>query len=95
MTNPNPRPKVPAFIDPTPAENGWKILTTGERRMIINNLQEIRGEVNALDLEVALKHDPVVDVSEDSLLWNIVGVIAGDLANIVQILFPEGERPID
>lgn len=95
MTNPNPRPEIPHFIDPAPAENGWKILTTGERRVLINNLQEIRGEINALDLEVALKHDPIVDVSEDSLLWNIVGTIAGDLANIVNILFPEDAQPID
>lgn len=70
-----------------------KDLNHGERAMLKNNLKELRAEALALYNEV--DGPGPIEVDEDSLVWNLLGVIAGNTANVKDILFGDGPSPIE
>ncbi len=69
-----------------------RTLNDGELALILNNLNEIRAEAQALINEIR-DCKGKVDTAEASLAWNALGVLAGDLANVNKFLYPAEQWP--
>lgn len=69
-----------------------------ERKRLVGWLYEIERSSKMLrqSIEHASMNDEPLGVHDDSVVWNNVGVIAGDIATVAAVLWPnEGEGPIE